>query len=196
MAEKSKLLGLATKVSVLKELSSIRSACPLGSRMTDCIRQLANRRPPIYTLRLPGIRLYVVDSATLIPSVQKQVKTISFAPVMVKMAESIVGSSKSALKIMSRDLLDDHGHISGVAKIIHATLLPGTRLDALNRRSVQFVKVSMDALASRIGEAGANGHTTISLYQWANLQVMMATTEGIYGPQNPFRDDTVVQAFR
>lgn len=164
--------------------------------MTDCIRQLANRRPPIYTLRLPGIRLYVVDSATLIPSVQKQVKTISFAPVMVKMAESIVGSSKSALKIMSRDLLDDHGHIAGVAKIIHATLLPGTRLDALNRRSVQFVKVSMDALASRIGEAGANGHTTISLYQWANLQVMMATTEGIYGPQNPFRDDTVVQAFR
>lgn len=122
-------------------------------------------------------------------------RTISFVPVMVRMAETIMGGSKGALKIIGRDPLDDHmhGHIPGPVKIIHATLLPGAKLDALNRRSVQFVTASMDALASN---TEANGSTKLKMCQWISHQVMMATTEGIYGPQNPFRHDSAVQAFR
>lgn len=156
---------------------------------------ILNSRFPIYTLRLPWIRLYIVQSTALIPAVQKQVRTISFVPVMVRMAKTIMGGSKSALKIISHDPLNDsgNGHIPGLVKVIHATLLPGTKLDALNRRSVQFVTASMAALASDIQ---VNGPAKINMCQWISQQVMIATTQGIYGPHNPFRDASAVQAFR
>lgn len=112
------------------------------------------------------------------------------------MVATIMGGRNSTLKIVGRDLLEDHGHVAGMVKIIHATLHPGTKLDALNRRSVHFVTASMDALTSRIGEVEARGLTKINMCQWISHQVMMATTEGIYGPKNPFRDDSAVQAFR
>lgn len=64
-----------------------------------------------------------------------------------------MGGSKGAAKTIGSDPLD-HGHIAGLAKIIQATLLPGTRLDALNRRPIQFVPASMDALASNTEAKG------------------------------------------
>lgn len=120
-------------------------------------------------------------------------RTISFAPVMVRMAATIMGGSKSAVEIIGRDPLDDQGHIPGMVRVIHETLLPGAKLDALNRRSVQLVTTSMDSLASSLV---AKGHATLNMYHWISRQVLMATTESIYGPQNPFRDDLAVQAFQ
>lgn len=32
--------------------------------------------------------------------------------------------------------------------------------------------------------------------QWISHQVVMVTTKGIYGPENPFWDDSALQAFR
>lgn len=124
---------------------------------------------------------------------QKQVRAISFSPVMVRMAATIMGGSKSAVEIIGRDPLDDHGHIPGMVKVIHETLLPGAKLDSLNRRSVQLVTASMDSLAS--GLEGKE-YATLNMYHWIGQQVLMATTESIYGPQNPFRDDGAVQAFQ
>lgn len=124
---------------------------------------------------------------------QKQVRAISFSPVMVRMAATIMGGSKSAVEIIGRDPLDDHGHIPGMVKVIHETLLPGANLDSLNRRSVQLVTASMDSLAS--GLEGKE-YATLNMYHWIGQQVLMATTESIYGPQNPFRDDGAVQAFQ
>lgn len=163
--------------------------------MTTYNRMLifVNSDLPIYTLRFPGIRLYIVQSTTLISAVQKQARTISFAPVMVRMAAAIMGSSKSDLEIIGRDPVDDDGHIPGMQRVMHGTLRPGVKLDALNRRTAKFVTASIDALASSIE---AKGSATINMYQWITHQVMMAVTEGIYGPQNPFRDDSAVPAFR
>lgn len=157
------------------------------------ILTFVNSDLPIYTLRFPGIRLYIVQSTTLISAVQKQARTISFAPVMVRMAAAIMGSSKSDLEIIGRDPVDDDGHIPGMQRVMHGTLRPGVKLDALNRRTAKFVTASIDALASSIE---AKGSATINMYQWITHQVMMAVTEGIYGPQNPFRDDSAVPAFR
>lgn len=148
---------------------------------------------PIYTLRFPRIRLHVVQSTTLISAVQKQARTISFAPVMVRMAAAIMGSSRSDLESIGRGLVDEDGHIPGMQRVMHGTLRPGVKLDALNRRTVKFVTASMDALASNIEE---NGSTKINMYQWISHQVMMAVTEGIYGPQIPFRDGSAVPASR
>lgn len=154
---------------------------------------MVNSDLSIYTIRFPGIRLYIVQSTTLISAVQKQARTISFAPVMVNMAAKIMGSSKKDLEIIGRDPTAEDGHIPGMQRVIHGALRPGAKLDALNRRTAKFVTASIDGLASSIE---GKGYTTINMYQWISHQVMMAVTEGIYGSLNPFRDDSAVPAFR
>ncbi|KAL4974461.1 hypothetical protein BDW66DRAFT_87889 [Aspergillus desertorum] len=41
-----------------------------------------HRQLPIYTLRLPGVRLYVENSAPLISAVQHHPRTFSFSPIL------------------------------------------------------------------------------------------------------------------
>lgn len=51
---------------------------------------------------------------------------------VVRMASTIMGVNKGALKIIGRDPLNDDGAIAGLAKIIHSTLLLGKHPDTLN----------------------------------------------------------------
>ncbi|POS75528.1 hypothetical protein DHEL01_v206074 [Diaporthe helianthi] len=150
-------------------------------------------RLPIYTLRLPGVRLYIVNATSLIPLIQRQVRSISFVPVTLKMHSTLMNLSSSTSQKISRDAYEDNGAVFGTPHLFHPSLSPGPQLDILNRKSVQIVASSL----SKFAEKGA---ATISLFDWVSGQVLSATTESVYGPLNPFRDPSVareelVQAF-
>lgn len=148
---------------------------------------MSRRRLPIYTLRFPGIRLYIVNSTSLIQPVQRQVRTISFSPILVQMAKTIMAVSQEAYDIISKDPIEDHGFVMGVPKANHPTLSPGPKLDALNRKSVQIIAESLGGFAAK----HANAPAKVRMYEWVSEHIMTATTEGIYGPKNPFRDPEV-----
>ncbi|KAI3333369.1 hypothetical protein F4824DRAFT_472220 [Ustulina deusta] len=69
---------------------------------------------PLYTLRLPFSRIYVLNSPELIPSVQKQWRTLSFAPFAAG-AGKILGMSKQSVHLMQQGLTDDDGFGTGSA---------------------------------------------------------------------------------
>ena len=146
-------------------------------------------RWPIYTLRFPGVRLYVINSTSLIPAVQRHPRTISFSPIMIRLVSAMVGLSREGHKIASYEPLEDHGFTLGIAKTIHGTLAPGQKLDALNRRTVQCIADSLNKFSS------ANGSRTVKMYEWITHEAMMATTEGVYGPHNPYRDPETAAAW-
>lgn len=141
---------------------------------------------PIYTLRIPGVRLYVINSLHLIPMVQRQWRTLIFAPIQVKAAKAAMGASKEALTIMESDMVTEKGFMSGMVRATHPTMTNGPALDALNTRAFEVFDKALRHLSSP---------TTVNMYDWMSRLVMNVTTEAIYGPSNPMRDSRSLNAW-
>ncbi|KAI0188147.1 cytochrome P450 [Xylaria flabelliformis] len=142
---------------------------------------------PIYTLRLPGSRIYVINSTSLIPVAQRQFKTLAFGPIEVRAAENVMGASKATVSIMAADVVDDKGYLMTFNHAIHPALSPGPELDAMNRVSVDTIANSLSTFAAQ--------PTRVQLFKWVRHEIFMATTDGVYGPQNPLRDPKVEAAW-
>ena len=141
---------------------------------------------PIYTLRLPGVRLYAINSLNLIPVVQRQWRTLIFAPIQVKAAKTAMGASQKALAIMKSDMVTEQGFMGAMVKATHPTMSSGPALDDLTTRTFEVLDKALRRIASP---------TTVSMYDWIGRLVMQATTEAIYGPSNPMRESRNLEAW-
>ncbi|KAI1413780.1 cytochrome P450 [Hypoxylon sp. FL1857] len=127
---------------------------------------------PIYTLRLPGTRLYIVNSTALIPVIQRQWRTLLFPPVTARASEAAMGGSKEAMDIMRRDMVTDNGLLPGFIKVVHPTLAAGPALDELSGKVIKVITDSLDKLAS-------NGPTRVKMFEWVRQELLLATTDGV-----------------
>ncbi|KAI2465943.1 cytochrome P450 [Annulohypoxylon bovei var. microspora] len=143
---------------------------------------------PIYTLRLPGARLYVVNSTALIPVVQRQFRTLSFTAIEAAVAKNVIGVTKTTNNIISNNLTLDEGYLMTFSRYIHPTLSAGSSLDAMNRRAVEVIADSLDKWAKK-------SPVTVKMFHWIRHELVNATTESVYGPHNPFRDPAMEQAW-
>lgn len=144
---------------------------------------------PIYTLRLPGTRMYVVNSTSLIPAVQRLYRTISFTAIEAQAAANIFSLAKPALKIVKHGLMEDDSYTGTFASAIHPALTPGANLDAMNRQAAQAIACSLEKLQS-------DGGTITTLFEWVRDGIVLATSDAVYGPHNPFRDPEVLKAWQ
>lgn len=139
---------------------------------------------PIYTLRLPGSRLYVINDTALIPVLQRQVRTLSISPLLVRVFSHFMGVSRPALDIMGRDPVEDRGFVHQMTIETTKGLAPGPNLDDLNSKAVNILIASLD-----------RAPTKVKMFEWASHEIMMATTNAVYGPRNPFKDLAVRAAY-
>ena len=138
---------------------------------------------PIYTLRLPGLRVYVVNSTNLIPVVQRQWRTLLFPPVTVRAAETAMGVSKAGLDIMRDDMVTESGFMHGFIKAVHPALSSGTAsLDELTGNALQVLSESLDSIVQQ------GPPRRVNMFEWIRHELLMATTDGVYGPHNPLRE--------
>ncbi|KAI5861023.1 cytochrome P450 [Durotheca rogersii] len=173
-----------------REPPAVHTSVPFVSPLIGLGREglkfwVARKHLPIYTLRFPFTRLYIVNSTALVSSVQRQVRSVSFSPVLVRMASSLMGVSKPGLEIIARDSLEEHSFVMQTPKALHPSLSPGAKLNALNTRAVSVLAASLEKFGT------AEEPSVLKMNEWIRHQVMMATTEGIYGPGNPFRDPAI-----
>lgn len=138
---------------------------------------------------MPGSRIYVVNSTALIPVIQRQFRTLSFTAIESKLARDLMGVSKSTDEIISRNNTRDEGYLMTFPKYIHPAVSAGPGLDAMNRRSVEVLAESLDRWAR-------TGPTMIKMFKWVRHELLMATTEGVYGPKNPYRDPAMEEAWQ
>ncbi|KAH7088269.1 cytochrome P450 [Paraphoma chrysanthemicola] len=144
---------------------------------------------PISTLHLPGSRLYVINCISLIPHVQKHFKTLAFPPIEAMAAKNVCGSSKVANDILDTNVNGDDGpwgYSITHYPAVRVPLLPGPGLDAMNRVMAQKVAASIDGMSNEIH---------VKLFKFISHEITLATTDSVYGPQNPFRNPTVEQSF-
>lgn len=62
---------------------------------------------PIYTLRLPGQLIYIVNSKALISQIQRYIKIMIFKPMEVEAASNVMGVGPSALAVIDSDDLNE-----------------------------------------------------------------------------------------
>lgn len=133
--------------------------------------------------------MYIVNATELIPALQKQWRHVSFAALSAN-AGFTVGLSKEGNELLRRDLTSEHGFSPSWPKYIMSAMGPGKDLDSINRRSVEVFAQDMETLR-------ANGAPIkIGLWEWARETMIKSTTEAVWGPQNPYRDAAVAQAWK
>jgi hypothetical protein len=138
---------------------------------------------------MPGQRIYVVNSLSLIPPLQRQIKTIAFAPIEAQAAATVMGVGPAGNAIIGSDKMFEHdSYLSTFVPSTHPALSPGPGLDALNGAAIRYISDSLAKLNS-------NSTTTVDLFSWVRRELFMATTESIYGPKNPFRDPALEEAW-
>ena len=77
----------------------------------------------------------------------------------------------------------------GLNDVVRTTLAPGPGLEGMDRVMLRSVEASFDKLC-------AHGQPKkIQLQQWLGHEMTMATTEAVYGPENPYKDPKVEAAF-
>ncbi|KAF2868440.1 cytochrome P450 [Massariosphaeria phaeospora] len=146
---------------------------------------------PIYTLRIPGSKLYVVNSPALISAIQRQYRTLAFMPIVAKASINVSRFSKTASEIIILNSNGDDGYwgyIMTFHDAVAPSLVPGADLDGMNRAMLKLVAVSLN----RLREQAA---TNVKLFGWVRHQMTLATTSAAYGPSNPYKDPTVEAAF-
>ena len=96
--------------------------------------------------------------------------------------------SEKANMTLKWDPTSDHGHFITFHKTIRPALFPGPGLEAMTRKAVQCLAVSLDDLRRM-------SSIKTTLFEWIRHEIVMATTEAEFGPGNPFRDPTFEQAW-
>ncbi|KAK8054416.1 cytochrome P450 [Apiospora saccharicola] len=152
------------------------------------IRMKRKHNLPIYTLRVPGSRIYVVNSVPLTSAVQKQYRTLSWIPLLGHAISWISGTSQAVNEVMARDMTTEAGFLLGINKISSPALAPGPSLDAMNAAAIRAFAAAVDLLATQ-------DPVQVSFLPWVRSQILLGTTDAIYGPHNPFRDPTVAEAW-
>ncbi|KAJ4393374.1 hypothetical protein N0V93_002582 [Gnomoniopsis smithogilvyi] len=156
---------------------------------------------PIYTLRLPFTRMYVVNATELIPTLQKQWRTISFTPILASSGTGPMGMSKEAGVILNRDIQSDSNTVAKWSQAVNRALAPGKALDKVNRRAVEVMYDMMGSLRTPLNNSSTEKktevqhETVVDFWSWTHHVMVQATTEAVYGPANPFREAAFEEAW-
>lgn len=103
---------------------------------------------PIFTLPVFAKRIYVVNSLALIPSVQRNSKSITFDLFFNVVANRMAGIKGDGLRLLDDEKNGGKGVGHTILRAMNTTLL-GTGLDALNRTMVDNLAVTFNQLQDR-----------------------------------------------
>lgn len=140
---------------------------------------------------MPEGRVYVINSPDLVLAVQRQPKKLSFWLIQTSFAAGMAGLSQKAAKAFQENVLGEGSRPSLFGDGMSATqkmLKPCDELIHMTAVSTRKIPTSMDRF-----EEGTVGR--IGLWSWVNHETILSITESVYGPNNPYRDPEVEQAF-
>lgn len=178
-----------------QEPTYIRPSLPLIGHFIDYLKKgtpyfsdLEVKFPQlaIFTLPIFSFKLYIVADRQVFSAVQRNAKTISFAP-FAKRATKVL-SNVSDKTARSADTLAEDEDTRNFARLIHhveaSTLSNGPSLDRLNQVTSQEKLRLVDELVLESSKNPAR----IELYDWVQEVITMSASTGFYGPQNPYKD--------
>ncbi|KAL2212819.1 putative cytochrome P450 [Sarocladium strictum] len=146
-----------------------------------------NIASPIFTISLPGQKMYVVTDADLVLKIQKQHQTIAFPPLATAFSTRTAGTSQQAREAIEAN---DFHMLHKSNDVLVEALKPGENLDSMNRIMLGDIGKSIESLEPAAGES-----VRIKFNEWLKATLTRATTRSVYGPKNPYEREGVVDAF-
>ncbi|KAI0104180.1 cytochrome P450 [Nemania sp. FL0031] len=140
---------------------------------------------PIYTLKLPGVPLYVINSLQLIQRVDRHITTVDFTPLQIQMCKKAICVSKDG---MDRISASENNYLRSFPRTAAPGAMPGPGLNALGRAVARTFADAFDRVESQ-------GGITVDLFEWIRRETFCASTNALYGPHNPFRDPNIEKAW-
>ncbi|KAH7127206.1 cytochrome P450 [Dendryphion nanum] len=131
----------------------------------------------IYTLRMPFIRQYIINSPSMIHHAQRQIDQLTFGPVALDFGFLFSGLNKQSQAI----LREKYEHGNAFVTTINIQLRQGYSLNVMTSAAIQTLKTNLSSLGN------PDSHIT-GLYSIVRSQVLISLTDAFYGPHNPFRD--------
>ncbi|KAH7009626.1 cytochrome P450 [Ilyonectria destructans] len=132
-------------------------------------------REQIATLPILNGKLYVIFDSAIIQSAYRN-KKLSFEPFAVEFAQRELRFGNEALKIIQETTL-----VPEFFSVIHPAMT-GAHLHRMNATALNYVSNELHAIGS-----GGEALEVINLYQWVRDLMTLATTEALYGPDNPIK---------
>ncbi|KAL8830387.1 MAG: hypothetical protein Q9191_001464 [Dirinaria sp. TL-2023a] len=140
---------------------------------------------------MPEGRVYIINSPDLALSVQRCPTKISFWHVEALFTGRLAGLGPFAAKALAHNIDGNDGQPSYLREGMtnaHSAMKPGDSLTDVTRASLEL-------LTPLIGELGHNNNSQIELGNWVTKVLMASITGGIFGPQSPYRDQQIADAF-
>jgi hypothetical protein len=147
-----------------------------------------HRNHPAITLNLLGSKAYVVNTPALVNAVQRNHKLISMDPFLTQASSSLAGMHGDDLLRVTETRKGGGGANQKVIQAIHNVLLAPATMNAMVERMVVN-------LQSRIDELADSADAVTELTSWCRSAISTASTDAVYGDQNPYRDPKLEQAF-
>ncbi|KAK7976546.1 hypothetical protein PG989_015009 [Apiospora arundinis] len=151
---------------------------------------LQQKHTPIFTLPMPGSRMYVVTDPLLAAAVQRS-KSLSFSPIIPDVTKRVLGLDKATVAITRQHLDPGPGEMRGfladIQYLIARKMKPGEDLNTLIRNAVSALKSHVDKEKAYLMEHRA--YKEIDLLEWVRHGVTLATASHFYGNRNPVSQD-------
>ncbi|KAJ4299052.1 hypothetical protein N0V90_004296 [Kalmusia sp. IMI 367209] len=144
---------------------------------------------PIFTLRLPGQRIYVINDPQLISAVQRQYRILSFQAVEDGFSHKLLPLSLTSQELQKREAdawRTGPAHMPSPGHEQFKSLAPGKHLDQMNQIMLKSLEETMEGWPRENSQTDA-----VKLFEWIKEVIIIPTTEGVYGPANPYRDSSV-----
>ncbi|KAI0446709.1 cytochrome P450 [Xylaria telfairii] len=140
-------------------------------------------RLPIYTLNIPGLPVYIVNSLEVLQRVDRHIDTLPFAPMKAQTCKKVCSVSQAGIsKIYGDNLLSQDGYLYSHQRASAQAGAPGIGLNSLSRSATRVFAAAFDRIESQ-------GRTAVDLYDFVRQATFDATTDALYGPHNPFRTE-------
>ncbi|KAJ0165201.1 hypothetical protein CTA2_12042 [Colletotrichum tanaceti] len=142
----------------------------------------------IFSVPIFNFNFYVIAERKFIASIQRNAKTISFSPFAAKAARDFSGVTEKAASL--QDHLEGGPGAKEFDRVQRAMLAAGPELDETSHVATRVKLELVDKLAADATPTGSSGSAAaeIDLFAWVKHAVSISSTEGLFGPLNPFKN--------
>ncbi|KAL9079319.1 MAG: hypothetical protein Q9157_001795 [Trypethelium eluteriae] len=159
--------------------------------MTDQIHYYAKTtekyRQKIYSLAMPGGRIYIVNSPDIIASIMRVPQVLSFWFIEAALTKSLGGISDEANAILLDNARGDKGNNSLVVDGMKAThkAMSGEFLNSMTQAAIR--RASDEIKLLQADESAKE----LELWDWVQHVYSLAVSSSVYGDANPYEDATL-----
>ncbi|KAI1801494.1 cytochrome P450 [Daldinia bambusicola] len=165
----------------------------LGGRYIKNLGIRHQRQLPVFTLPVPGSRIYVVTDPSLAAAVQRASRIMSFNPIVPELTQRVLGLDDATVEITRRNVDpgpgEERGFLPDIQDMVSAWLGPGEYLSTLSLDAAAEMRDEIAPYASSAAASSSSRGGTTDLLSWVRHLVTLSTAKYLYGPQNPIALD-------